>query len=566
MRRLVLYFAPIAILLLMWSCVDDNIVLIDDVNTEDEWAFDSTDYSTVVSVVFSESGAVVDGQDDSILVSISGNNGVTVTNISSRKVQYRLSGNSSNGYFKLYSGRKQAIVINSLTLTNTAGAAINIQGPMASPSSGKSTQLVVWGSNSLADGVQYSQTPQSEDEKAVLFSEGQLIFSGRGSLSVTATGKAGITSDDYVKMKDSVNISVITTSGHGVRGKDSVIVQGGVLGITSSAAGKKGISTDGNCRVSGGATTIYVSGNTVVSSGDTSRVDGIKADGAFLIDGGTLMITSTGTGAKGISVDGNATFNGGEVIVTVSGSNYGSGGGSGWGWGGHGNTTSGVYTKGIKADGDIVFNGGTITVSSTNHEAIESKAEMIFNGGMVYAYSRGDDAINASSDMTFNSGYVCGYGAGTSTGADGIDANGNIYINGGGVYGICTHGSPDVGFDANSEERKKLYVRGGVVIAIGGLENGAQLDQPCYKAASFSPNATYALTVGDAKYVFQTPTGGNSLVVSGGSSQPTLVYQPTTSGGSDILNGMITVGAEVSGGTSVSLSSYSGGGSRPGGH
>ena len=68
--------------------------------------------------------------------------------------------------------------------------------------------MVVKGSNTLSDGASYTTTPEDEDEKAAFFSEGQLVFSGDGSLTVHATGKAGITSDDYVRFMAAPTVKV----------------------------------------------------------------------------------------------------------------------------------------------------------------------------------------------------------------------------------------------------------------------------------------------------------------------------------------------------------------------
>ena len=119
--------------------------------------------------------------------------------------------------------------------------------------------------------------------------------------------------------------------------------------------------------------------------------------------------------------------------------------------------------------------------------------------------------------------------------------------------------------DANSEEQKKLYVTGGTIIAIGGLENGSSLTQSCYSASSWNKNTWYALTVGSETFAFKTPSsGGNTLVVSG-ASQPTLKSGVTVSGGTSIFDGVAYTNATISGGSSVSLSSYTGGGGGPGG-
>ena len=518
-------------------------------------------FDRTISVTFSASGATVTGDANGI-VKVSGND-VTVDNSATgEKVLYKLSGTASDGFFKLYSANKQALQLDGLSLTNKNGAAINVQ-------SSKRTFVVVNGTNQLADGSSYSDTPSDEDEKAAFFSEGQLVFSGSGSLTVTATGKAGITSDDYVRFLSSPTVTVKSTAGHGVRGKDAVVVTDGTLGITVSAAGKKGISSDGPVQIDGGKTTITVSGGVDSSdSSDLSGSAGIKADGIFTINDGVLTVTNSGQGGKGISSDLQGYFNGGTVKVTVSGSNYsssssGMGGPGGWGgWGGWGSSSSSsdnsVAAKGIKFDGNLVFAGGTVSVTAKSHEAIESKGTIEVKGGRIFAQSS-DDAINAASHLTISDGYVCAY----STGNDGLDANGNMYIKGGVVYAIGK-GSPEVALDANTEGGYKLYVSGGTLFAVGGLENGAQLTQNCY-SASWNKNSWYAVSVGDKTYAFKTPSsGGNGLVVSA-ASKPELKSGVSVSGGESIFEGMGLIAPEVSGGSSVSLSSYSGGGGFGGG-
>ena len=55
--------------------------------------------------------------------------------------------------------------------------------------------------NTLTDGTKYTDATDDEDMKAAFFSEGKMLFSGAGTLSVYANCKAGIRSDDYVIMK-----------------------------------------------------------------------------------------------------------------------------------------------------------------------------------------------------------------------------------------------------------------------------------------------------------------------------------------------------------------------------
>ena len=544
------------------ACQKDDITTITDTtsgatngNSSDTTGSVTTDFDRTVAIVFSNSGAAtVSGMGGEVSAIIDGND-VTIYNTGEEKVLYNLSGSTDNGFLKIYSGRKQGIGLNGVNIKNTRGAAINVQGLVETPAKGKRVDVFLNGSSTLADGSTYSLTPSTEDEKAAFFSEGQIVFSGNGALTVTATGKAGITSDDWVQFTDDITLNVSSSAGHGVRGKDYILVSGGTIDISVSANGKKGFSSDSLVRFDGGETTIRLTGNTVVESGDTNRSNCIKADQIFEMNAGTLTVKNSGTGGKGISGDGVGYFRGGTVNVTVTGNNFGSSSGGGHGPGGWGgNSDNSVGAKGIKFDGNIEISGGVITVTASKHEGIETKGTLTISGGEVYSQSS-DDAINSASHMTISGGFVCAY----STGNDGLDANGNCYIRGGVIYAIGKS-SPEMAIDANTEGGYKLYVEGGTLIAIGPLENGAQLTQSCYKASSWSKNVWYSITVGDVTYAFKTPAnGGNGLIVSG-AVQPSVKSNVSTEGGTSRFNGMFLEGATVSDGSNVNLSAYNGGG------
>ncbi|MBQ4189045.1 MAG: carbohydrate-binding domain-containing protein, partial [Bacteroidales bacterium] len=444
---------------------------------EEEDDISKTTFDRTVSIVWSGSGASVSGDANGV-VSVSGAD-VTVDNTkTTEKVKYELSGSSTSGSLKIYSNNKQALVLTDLSLTNPNGAAINNQGK-------KRCFIVLSGTSSLADGSSAAYAATSEEDlNAVLFSEGQIIFSGSGSLTVSANnaqGKAGITSDDYVRVTGTPSIKIIAGSGagHGLRGKDAVAIDGGTLDVSVSADMKKGIASDSLVVFNGGVTTVKATGGTAYDSEDAEykASAGVKADQVFKMNGGTLTVSNSGQGGKGITGDAVAYFNGGTVNVNVTGSNYGSS--SSGGGGGRPRATatdSSKSAKAIKFDGDIHFNGSTVSASASSHEAIESKGAMNFTDGVVYAQSS-DDAINSAKDMTITGGSVCAY----STGNDGIDANGNLFIEGGVVYAVGCGGAENA-IDANTEGGYRLYVNGGVLFALGGLENGSVLSQNCYQA------------------------------------------------------------------------------------
>ena len=530
----------------------------------------NTTFKRMVTVTYASSGATVTGlpTTNDITVNISGNK-VTLTNTGDENVVYRLTGTASDGFFKLYSGKKQAILLDGVSLTCSSGAAINNQ-------SKKRTFVMVEGKNTLADGSSAAYSSGEEDMKSVFFSEGQLVFSGTGSLTVTANNKqskSGIVSDDYVRFMNSPTVSVTagSSAGHGVRGKDCVQITGGNLSVNTSAAMKKAIGSDDYVLIEGGTTNITVSGGVAYDSEDKeySGSAGIKADNYFAMTGGTVTIKNTGNGGKGISAgsyDYNTTthavddsyITGGTLTITTSGSesNDVSAKGVKIGW----------VTKNGSGDratvtgnaGNLKINGGKVIITSNKCEGLEAKGNMTFVGGEVYVSSGSDDAVNCQGEMNVNGGYLYAY----SSGNDALDANHDLKLNGGYVFAVTSKGAPEVAIDANTEGGYKLYINSGVtMVAYGGLERNYSASQKVYSMSATANkwNALY----GDNAFIaaFKTPSGASSLAV----SAPSLSKgYKDVSVSSSLCNGIWAVSG-ISGGTSVSLGTYNnngGGGPR----
>lgn len=536
-----------------------------DVQGDDDDFIQNTSFAHTVKVVYAQGGSASVSSDlgTDLKVSVSGND-VTLTYEGSENVVYDLSGKSTDGFFKLYSSKKQAIRLSGLTLKNPDGAAINNQ-------SGKRTFVVLsdGSENYLEDGTAYADAVEEEDMKAALFSEGQLIFSGEGYLEVKGNCKAGIRSDDYVRVMPGANIWVETSSGNALRGNDAVVVTGGVINLKVSGASDKGISTDGYVQIDGGRTTIITTGAPKWDSdeNDYSACAGVKADTEFLISGGELNCLSSGAGGKGISTDGPATFAGGHVRVITTGRQYTSG-------------SSSVSPKGIKADGDMVVEGGIIQVRSTGGEGaegIESKGQIYVRGGTVESYSY-DDAINGKGDVTVSGGYVYAH----ATNNDGIDANRNLYLNGGLVIAVGG-AQPENPLDA--AEGYNIYVNGGTVVAYGAsLAQTSSSSSQASVAGSASKGTAVALFDSDTPLLyFKTPStsGGTALMIStpalkkntqytlsqgvtllGGTTFYGLCTDATVSaksGSSQTVSAALQVGQGMGGGGTI------GGGGRPGG-
>ena len=491
-----------------------------NVNADDDDYIENTSFGKTITITFSKSGAATVSGDDAGIVSINGND-VTATNNTETIIRYVLTGETNDGFFKLYSSKKQAIILNGVSITNPDGAAINNQ-------SKKRTFIVLndGTKNYLTDGTNYSDATDNEDMKACFFSEGQLVFSGSGYLEVDANCKAGIRSDDYVRTMPKSNIFVDASSGNGIRGNDAVIVTGGVINVNVTGTADKGISTDGEIRIDGGRTTILTSGGYEYDEDDKdyTACSGLKADSVVTINGGELNIMSTGTGGKGINCDDKININDGVIRIITTGKRQKDSKGS-------------VSPKGIKADGNITVKGGQTQVrlegTGDGTEGIESKGEIHIEAGTVESYSY-DDAINSAGNLYIDGGYVYA----RSYNNDGIDANKNLYINGGVVIAEGA-GQPECGLDA--AEQYKAYINGGTVIAVGG---GLQAIDSSSKQASIAVSAQMGTTVGvldGSKAILAYTTPGSNT------GTALMISSPSFKSGSSYT---LRSGCEVTGGTS----------------
>lgn len=538
-------------------------------------AIKSADYITVKNLTLNITGAVSDGINCNGYFQMQSGK-VTMTNIGDEGIQCDLDGTISTGETIDHEDEDTGNIYidgGALTITGSATAAKCVKSMGDIAVAGGTVQLYAKGAIDLTNTSDISYT-------AGFKADGGFTQSG-GDIAIDVTGVAGrgITCNGtFITTDSSVGTLTITNSGansssgsyfctaHGIKA-GIVDINGGTINITMSGAASKGIKADsddgsGNMTITGGTITVKTTG-----AGSTDQVDkdgkgcaGLNADGDITISGGDITLTSTGSGGKGLKCDGIFNMSGGTLKATASGSNY----------------TSGSYSSSAKAikaraqtgsgknytyTGGIVVSGGTIVAIASSHEAIESKSTIDISGGDIYAQSS-DDAVNSGSTFTISGGYLMGY----STGNDGLDANGNIYIKGGVVYAICAR-SPEVAIDANTEGGYSLTVSGGVIFTCGSLEKGSTLSQKCYSASSITKNVWYSLTEGNRTYCFKIPSSlsVSTLVVSA-ASQPTIKSGVTVSSGTSIFNGMGYYDASVSGGSSVNLSSYSssgGGSNRP---
>lgn len=339
---------------------------------------------TTLSVVYSGTSATVVNPFfvDGVSVAVTGAD-VTVTNANeASELSFTLSGETTDGSF-LYNGTyKTTIVLAGVSITNTRGAAIDIQcGKRIAMELKKGTI------NTLVDGKNGTQ-------KAALYCKGHLEIDKTGTLNVTGNTKHAISAKEYFQLKKSEGvINVLGAVSDGIHCGQYFLSNG--YTVTISGVGGDGIQaelsgdevyeeayTDGSLNIQGGTYNITVTadGAAALKADTDININSIKmptditlkatgADGRCIDANGNVTIsddatviqlTNTGQASKGFKVGnseniGTLTLNGGTVTANISGTMVVEG-------------TDPSYCSAIKT-GHYVGNGGTLNVTATTGNA-----------------------------------------------------------------------------------------------------------------------------------------------------------------------------------------------------
>ncbi|MBS6474886.1 MAG: carbohydrate-binding domain-containing protein [Clostridiales bacterium] len=229
--------------------------------------------------------------------------------------------------------------------------------------------------NTLTDGA--SRDAASDEESkvdGVIFSRSDLCINGSGQLNITAAYKHGIVSkDDLIITGGMLNI---TANGQGLSGKDAVKIQNGTFVLNTKGDGIQADNTEDSAK-----------GFVYIENGSfeiEAEADAIQAETCLIINGGTFTLTCGG-GSANASTD-------------QSGNNRPQWGG--WGQS-SGNTAS---AKGLKCAQTLIINGGVFTVDSSD-DAIHCNGDMTIAGGQLTITS-GDDGIHADSALLITGGSI----------------------------------------------------------------------------------------------------------------------------------------------------------------
>lgn len=403
--------------------------------------------NTVV-ITYQEGKATYTGKPSGVNVIVTGNH-VVVTS-AKKDIAFTLKGTTTNGSFKLYSDKKAQVTLDGVSITNPTGAALNIQ-------SGKTMmiKLADGTTNYLEDGKSYT-LEGTEQQKGTFFSEGQLVFSGKGTLNVKSNYGHGIVSDDYVRVRGG-NITINSVR-DGISTSDRFIMYGGIVNITAQ---QDGIDVDeGYIEIGAGQLTVNAVDEGITASyegdEDTGIVDplitpyidikgglikvvttgdkghGVRAMSTFSMSGGIVQATTKGAGSKALMSEGGMSLTGGKVTVLTEGNALYEDSDLSSSAGIRskevltmknitlGVKSTGTGSKGINNVGDVVVENcrATIIASGATHKSngldsrsrgVDTDGNLTLNGGVLLVKSY-DEPLHLKGSLSFlNNNVYCGY-------------------------------------------------------------------------------------------------------------------------------------------------------------
>jgi len=260
--------------------------------TDASWSKD-----TATAIVFTDGVASVKGSG-AAASSGTGNGIVTISEAGT----YVISGSSDNAQILVYADKedKVRLVLNGANLTNKNGSVIYAK-------LAKLTSIILadGSENVITDGSEYTGLDEKGEPDSAIFSKNDLSITGSGSLSVNANYQDGIVSKDVLCVADG-NIKV-KAADDGMRGTDGLVIAGGVIDIN---AVRKGIRSTKDEDDKKGF--VLVKGGTI---NIPECYEGIEAT-QIQIDGGNITIVASDDGINGAAnADTTSTVKDEDVVL-----------------------------------------------------------------------------------------------------------------------------------------------------------------------------------------------------------------------------------------------------------
>ncbi len=327
-----------------------------------------TDYEDSAAVTIQLSGSSATASSNSVKIS-----GSTVQ--ITEEATYIISGTLDDGMLVVNAPdtAKLQLVFKSAHITSSDCAALYILG------ADKVFLTLAEGTqNSLTNGGSFTPI-DDENIDAALYSKQDLTINGTGSLTVTSPAGHGIVGKDDLVITG--GMLQVDAANHGLDANDSVRFTAATL---TANAGKDGIHCENNDDASRGFVYIADGQLTIQAEGD-----GISAGYYLYITGGSLDILAGG---------------GYENGDQASSDNWGGfpGGGNWGGSSGRPRATSSsddsTSMKGLKAADALRIEAGTFTIDSAD-DAIHADTDLMILGGS-FTIASGDDAVHAEDTLT----------------------------------------------------------------------------------------------------------------------------------------------------------------------
>ena len=311
--------------------------------------------------------------------------------------------------------------------------------------------------NTLENGTEFSDEAQEDGTGGVIFAHDDLTINGSGELTITAN------------------------AGHGIDANDELVITGGSITITSP---EDGIHVNDGFSFTGASLT--------VEAGD----DAIHSDTGVYIESGTILIPSSYEGIEALTI----WMAGGDVTIYSSDDGMNANGGNSMGQmpGGFMPGNGGMdFTEGEQPEGGMDFAKGERPEDGTDFakgerpeggmdfaEGERPEDGMDFakgerpEGGMDFAEGEkpeaespdaaGQEDVSAEETWIRISGGTLTIINETGRDADGLDSNGNIYLDGGTILISLPGSGGNNAVDYGSESGGECIVTGGTLIACGG--------------------------------------------------------------------------------------------------
>lgn len=457
-----------------------------------------------------------------------------------------------------------------------------------------STRTIVWNYTD-ADG-----DAKSDTAGGVVYSKKDVTIKGSGSLKVTSACADtsvcgnGIHTTKDLKIKESPAIAV-SAKKNALKGKRSVEIEGGSFALTSNYGdGIKSDEEDADKLAQGKGFVKILGGTFAITVAD----DGIQASNyIFIADSvGTPSFTiTTGSGVANTT----SSDNGGGMRP---------GPGGNWGWSSS-SSSDGESMKGFKADSAVSIYAGNFTIKAEG-DAVHSNHVVNIEGGYFEVSGRNgihaDDTINVNGGtflvtycyegfegyvINLNGGYTSVYatddGWNASSGneqvgylyvnggthvvyaaGDGLDSNGDFYMNGGVVF-VQQSNSGGNGMLDIGDGNYKLVYQGGILVGAGtsDMSIGNQIQGTYSGYVSLGASAGDLLTVADASGnvvaafklssktaasagLFMVPNSSNYSFYVGGTFSGTLTEDAGATGISYATSGQVSGGTKKNGSSS----------------